>query len=819
MEKIKKIIAGVMAVTLTGMIFIPVTDNSIYAEESMTSENEQNPKQEDPTAPEVKVSENFKYSVADGEVIIKGVVDDSKESIEIPDEIDGSKVTSIGISAFENCTEIKKIILPDTLKAIMARAFCNSGLTEINFPSSLNEIDPEAFRGCKDLRIIDLSKATDLKYISSEAFSDCTSLTRVIFPQYVECISAYAFSGCTKLTDVLFPHRVEAILPYAFSGCTGIKQLDLPEEMKGIYENAFEGCTGISKLVIPENIEYVEKNAFKDCTSIKDVVIKSLRIRYDLIEFSDDMTLYAYSNSTAYKSAKENKIKCELLDENKEDFMYTQSEDHITINSYAGKNDSVEIPQTINGLPVTEINESAFRSSHIKQIIIPDSVKVIGTSAFEDCYFLNSVKLPDGLSELEENVFWGCVSLEKIEIPSSVIRINSTAFDLCSGLKELNIPENIEQLGEDSKNMFSRCSSLTSITVDKNNKYFCSVDGILYNKDKTTLISYPCGKTQQSFEVPECVTKIGTLAIVNCLDLENVKICGNCMSFGYNAILDCLHLVSVDIGTSEGRIDSLKFSECPVLADIIVSDDNKSYTSYNGMLLSKDKTKLFFYCPDYDSDECIVPESVKTIGENAIENTQKLQTLIFSEGIESIEDESILENHSIEEIVLPDSIKTVTDRAFGGCKNLKYIEFGKNIREINIRYLFNLYSFLKDVVIKNPECYFTDIVDIPEDLPIKFNQNITFHSYKNSSTEKYCIENNLNFSLISEDDVIYGDINGDGNVDLIDLSTLSLYLLGDKKLQLTQKRAADVKKDGSIDILDLAKLRQYIMHDDVTLGK
>lgn len=179
---------------------------------------------------------------------------------------------------------------------------------------------------------------------------------------------------------------------------------------------------------------------------------------------------------------------------------------------------NVVIPASItdNGVTysVTGIGFGAFIGcSSLTSITIPESVTSIGFGAFAGCYSLTSITIPEGVTSIEEQTFYSCYSLTSVTIPESVTSIGLGVFADCYSLTSVNIPESVTSIGDEA---FYGCSSLTAIDVSPDNSSYCSVDGILYNKDKTTLYVCPGGKTGQ-ITIPEGVTSIESSAFYGCI--------------------------------------------------------------------------------------------------------------------------------------------------------------------------------------------------------------------------------------------------------------------------------------------------------------
>ena len=208
--------------------------------------------------------------------------------------------------AFLECTNIKSVILPNTLTAIGTQAFCLSSLVSISIPASVETIEGGAFFRCTALQTVTFEKGSKLKTIKngsiwSGVFESCTSLTTIEIPASVETIGYDAFSGCsslktvtfekgsklktvetnvfiycTSLTSIEIPASVEEIERYAFSGCTSLQTVTFEKgsKLKTIGYFAFINCTSLTTIEIPASVETIRGGAFSDCTSLKTVTFE-----------------------------------------------------------------------------------------------------------------------------------------------------------------------------------------------------------------------------------------------------------------------------------------------------------------------------------------------------------------------------------------------------------------------------------------------------------------------------------------------------------------------------------------------------------------
>ena len=189
------------------------------------------------------------------------------------------------------------------------------------------------------------------------------------------------------------------------------------------------------------------------------------------------------------------------------------------------------------------------------EIEIPESVTSIGVSAFSGCNSLREIEIPESVTSIGASAFSGCGSLTDIKIPIGVTVIKKDVFGACDSLTEIEIPESVTSIDITA---FSGCDSLTDINVSEGNMDYASEDGVLYDKEKTTVLYCPEGK-KDSFIIPAGVTSIGINSFSQCDSLTEIEIPESVTSIGDQAFFGCDSLKDIYYGGSREQWNEIDF--------------------------------------------------------------------------------------------------------------------------------------------------------------------------------------------------------------------------------------------------------------------
>ena len=341
-----------------------------------------------------------------------------------------------------------------------------------------------------------------------------------------------------------------------FSHQKDIKHLVIEDGVTSIGKYAFCACESIQDVTMPTSLVNIGNLAFWSCSSISRIKIP------------DGVT---HIGSRAFLQCK-NLIRADVADS------------------------------------VTTIGDGAFSDcSQLYVVNIPQNLITLASGIFSDCTALEHIAIPNGITTISQLAFAGCSNLKSVNIPDSVTAIGERAFSDCTSLPSISIPDSVTTffinndgwIADDiSHSPFSNCTSMTEIRVDANNPAYMAVDGILYNKERTILISYPAGKSESTFTVPgsvsdiswlafsgasnltqvvlpEGITEVGFYTFQNCTSLRSIIIPEGVTVLSFNAFKNCTSLESITIPKSVTYIDTSTFDNCKKLTIYCYKD---SYT-------------------------------------------------------------------------------------------------------------------------------------------------------------------------------------------------------------------------------------------------
>lgn len=298
---------------------------------------------------------------------------------------------------------------------------------------------------------------------------------------------------------------------------------------------------------------------------------------------------------------------------------------------------------------LTEIHNYCFTGcTSLTSINIPDSVTYLGGNAFSDCTSLANLKLSNQLQQIPYEAFKNCSSLTSLIIPDSVLNLETGAFAGCDSLTTVTIPKNVCS----AYSVFYDCDHLEKILVDSENEYYYSEHGILFSKDKSTIIQYPAGKSG-SYVIPEYVETLMFYSFAGCDNLTAITIGDHVTAIEEYAFSNCNGLTSVTIPDSITELDTGVFEYCTSLKNVYLPNTLTTLGDYT-----------FQQCTTLTS--ITIPDSVTQINAFCFSGCCSLSDVHLSANLEMMDYWAFSYCSNLTDIELPDGLLSLDATAFSG---------------------------------------------------------------------------------------------------------------------------------------------------------
>lgn len=467
--------------------------------------------------------ESIPYAVEGGYLYYDpatGTITDCDETVTaavIPSELGGVTITAIGDYAFENCGEMKSVIIPQSVKSIGAYAFAFCWvLTEITIPEEVESIGEYAFYFSKGLESVTIPDS--VTFMGKSTFSNCAAMERVILGDGLESVSESAFEKCETLTTVTLGDNIRTLDKWAFQSCWNLTTVIGGQNMTTIGYAAFQECYSLKDIPTSECLTTIEAFAFSYCDSLTSVEIP-----------------YGVTSVGAYAFDA-----CAALER-------------------------VTFPDT-----VTEISEGIFRGcGELTSVTLPHSLKSIGYYAFFYCISLPDITLPEGLETIGEGAFSNCDSLESIRIPKTVTEIGEKAFQHSVSMTGTWVdPENAYYSSDEQGVLFNKDKTVLLRCPGGYSGAYLIPDSV----DTIYDFAFCVCLELTDITIPQSVTSIGHFAFANCNVLTEVSIPGSVESIGYAAFEWCYGLKRVTIGHGVNTICEVAFADCRELTEVTFTE-------------------------------------------------------------------------------------------------------------------------------------------------------------------------------------------------------------------------------------------------------
>ena len=652
-------------------------------------------------------------------------------------------------------------------------------------------------------------------------------IKNVVISDGVTGVGRMAFMGQSGIESVTFGKDVKIIRYKAFNSCVSLTGLYLNEGLETIGWSAFSYCKGLKEIVFPSTVKTVEDSAFLN-TPCDNLYISDVASWF-AVDFQD-------LASTPLKLAKNLYV----------DGVLTTK---------------LEIPEG-----VMDIGENSLASQiAIKGLVLPSTLKYVYSDSLyidslENLYVFDIASYlnigfygEDWLARYADNIYVDGEIITDLVVPEGVTTISRGSFCGYEKLKTVTLSSTVNSV---SPSAFTTSPIEKFVVHEDNADYSSDKHGVLFNKDKTTLLQYPVSNSAQEYVIPDSVKLIEVCAFESAVNLEkvtipdSVEVIGDDAFFGAsslkeihipgsvkivcdNAFEDCVGLEKVSFGEGVEEIQRYVFKNCSQLRTVTLSDSIQDIgdgvfrdcTSLESVtlppMLTWISSALFYECTSLRA--ITIPEFVECVDKSAFYGCTELEDVEFAgENVEII-GTSAFYRCSFETFTIPETVTEIGSRAFLSCHNLKSITIPENVENMGLGAFMSCISLemvtiescaeiptrafehcdnLKKVyVLADVDCIYKNSFDAP---------TFSIYGYRDSAAYEYANENNIEFFDLSI------DINGDENTSVRDASTILRYLAGYEVDADISKM--DVNGDGKVSVRDASAILRYLAGYDVTLN-
>lgn len=603
----------------------------------------------------VVYNQEYEYTINEQEEILLKKYKGTQEQIQIPTQIEGKRVITIGENAFAQRENLTNVWIPSSIENMENNVFENSPNVVINC-----EINTKAYQYARDNAIKLIVYNNDYEYTinldETLTIRDYKgSETTVIVPEQIEgrkvtIIGERAFEANTSIQSVTIPNMVTEIHRHAFLSCTNLTQVILPKGLTKIEVGTFKGCTNLTDVILPTTTQTIGTEAFRGCSNLTFLEIGKTVTLIEEEAFLEcpNLVVKCEVGSVSYQYAKDHSIEMIAYDENYE---YRIVEEKVTLNYYKGNQKEVVIPETIEEKPVSKIAKEAFKGN---------------TN-------ITKITLSNRLEQIEENAFSGCINLGIVSIPANVSYIASNAFTNSSNVViRCQINTVAYQYARDNQLPFVIYSNEFDyeITFDEKEnviltKYTGTDEEVVIPETivgrKVIQIGKDSFKSNNTIRKVDLrntqIQEIGMTAFANSNNLQEILLSETLVEIGTGAFERCTSLTNVTIPNSVISMKDGAFANCTNLKSVSLSEK-----------LTIIENDVFFGCTKLEKVQ--IPKGVTDIKERAFKRATNLTQITLPETLLKIADEALAECKSLREIQLPNSVVNIEGMPFKNSPNV-----------------------------------------------------------------------------------------------------------------------------------------------------
>ena len=558
---------------------------------------------------------------------------------------------SIGYQAFNSCTGLVSITIPETITKLHNKAFYDCfKVEEINFNAIAMEdldfgIGPYDVRNNTFYRVgisgagIKLTIGNKVTRIPAYLFRP--DLYLYDFPEPVKIVSVefeegsvcttignHAFYNCKQLRDVNLPDGLTTIGNNAFYSCLSLTNITLPDSVTSIGYQAFSSCSALVNIVIPSGVTVIESNLFQYCSNLVSITIhegvteirSSFNSCYKLVEIINKSSLDITAGSAEHGGiAQYARIvhNGDSIVENVDGYLFVTIDGVNYLLTYMGADSELVLPESYNGKSYEICDYAFYELYNLTSVVISDGVTAIGDKAFAECDKLKTIFIGKGVASIGLQALYGCHALD-------------------------------------------------TISVDADNPYYKDIDGDLYSKDGTVILRYASGKTHTEFTIPNGVVIIGDYAFSASLNLINVVMPSSVTVIDNYAFYNCINMKCVTVSENVTIIGDRAFYYCKALTDVSIPEGVTTIGRY-----------AFSDCQSLTS--IVIPDSVTDIDYGAFYSCTALGSLTIGKGVTSIGNYAFYGCYALEEIYFNAvSVEDLPGKYNGDENNYTFAKSGTN---------------------------------------------------------------------------------------------------------------------------------------------
>ncbi len=452
-----------------------------------------------------------------------------------------------------------------------------------------------------------------VKGIGKNSFFNEYGLKKIVLADTVEYIGNGAFKECRNLELIKLNEGLKTIYAYSFSYCVKLTEIDIPDSVTTMSGNVFHGCFELSQVGYPLGLTTV-------------------------LSSNDKVNDYEYNFITPFYF-------CEKIE-------------------------SIIVPEGVTKLPDYIFKDSLYS---LKEVILPESLEVIGAYAFENCDGISEISLNNGLKEIGEEAFSQADGLTYVYIPDTVTTMGHCVFSSCYNLSDIHYPKNLEKV-EGSPFCYS---NIINVDIPEGVKHLPEdVFGNMTSLREVTL--------------PESLVTIGSSAFSGCTGLKSITIPCQVEVINEYTFSNCTGLIEVDLPEGLKSILHGAFSGCNNLTDINIPDTVTTMGS--GIFRQSNNLKKIDYPRNLETTlgspfegsgitTISIPEGVTSLPDEVFARSN-LKNVILPESLENIGEKAFMACCSLEKIVIPSNVKTINRSTFAYCNNLNEVTLADGLNKI-----------------------------------------------------------------------------------------------------------------------------------------